>query len=94
MNILHAWLAGPCAQLVALVLTTVLVLAPVSVSLADDSTTAAEEEAAHANAMLVVKELHEKLLHIMKNAEELGYQGRYDEMEDVHRTLQEQRKVK
>ena len=83
MNILHAWLAGPCTQLMALVLTTMLVLAPVSVSLADDSVTTADEEAAHANAMLVVKELHEKLLHIMKNAEELGYQGRYDEMEDV-----------
>ena len=34
-------------------------------------------------AMTVVKELHEKLMHIMQEADTLGYQGRYDYIQEV-----------
>ena len=37
----------------------------------------------HSAAVSVVKELHEKLMYIMQQADSLGYQGRYDYIKDV-----------
>ena len=87
MSIFPAWLARPWTRGMALVLASLLFTAHIPVSFAEDMASATGEQAAHTNAMLVVKELHEKLLHIMQNAEELGYQGRYDEMEGVERSI-------
>jgi phospholipid transport system substrate-binding protein len=43
----------------------------------------ADSDVDYAEANMVVETLHEKLLYIMQNAESLGYQGRYGEVQDV-----------
>ena len=37
----------------------------------------------YTEAHMIVKTLHEKLLYIMQNSEELGYQGRYSEIQET-----------
>lgn len=43
--------------------------------------------AAHPDAVDVVEELHSALLNVMKNADTLGYQGRYDRLHPVISSL-------
>jgi len=42
---------------------------------------------AHADAVAVVEKLHAALLDVMKNADKLGYQGRYDKLKPVISSL-------
>lgn len=42
---------------------------------------------AHADAVAVVEQLHAALLDVMKNAGDLGYQGRYDKLQPVISSL-------
>jgi phospholipid transport system substrate-binding protein len=57
-------------------------LASVAGSKAQDQDQAASGEV-EAQATPVIDKLHASLLSIMKSAEELGYQGRYDEVEPI-----------
>ncbi len=70
-----------CLQKIA-----ILMILSTSASIADTRDMHADEQQAtvtYTDAMLVIKELHSKLLYIMQNAESLGYQGRYGEVEEV-----------
>ncbi len=69
-----------CRQLRAVVTMTVL-LTTASASHAEGPDLDSDTD--YTDAMFIVKELHQKLTYIMQNAETLGYQGRYDEVQEV-----------
>ncbi len=65
-------------------MTAVVMLLSTSVSTATaEELLSDEQQMTYADATLVIKELHSKLLYIMQNAEPLAYQGRYNEMEEI-----------
>jgi len=55
----------------------------VEASASSNAPTSVEANAANASPTSVVDALHESLLHVMKNAEELGYQGRFDALSET-----------
>ncbi len=63
------------------VITMAVLLGAVSTSFAEEPGVDSDTE--HADAIMIVKELHQKLTYIMQNAENLGYQGRYEELKEM-----------
>jgi phospholipid transport system substrate-binding protein len=54
---------------------------PLEVETPIETVAEAPDPGSYEQAGVIVSELHEKLLHVMRNARELGYQGRFHELE-------------
>ena len=70
------YISQAARQLRAIVITTILFAT-------GTSSFAAETDVEYAAASTVITTLHEKLLYIMQNSNDLKYQGRYDGVYDT-----------